>query len=615
MSLSYQKLRSVEVRDPRTILTNEREYAILRAGSQTTLKQFTTTSISSSSIQFSCPPPSGGVIVDRKMYLALPVRLTLAGTAPVGQVLLNAGQDAPRAFPLSSAIDTLQVTINNQSVSINMADVIQPLMHFNNDVKLSELDYSTTPSQLDQSQDYETLFGSVRSPFANFGDSTDQSMMSRGGFPFTIRSNTNTSAIVDMVICEPLFLSPFYWGHSNSSGFFNVNTMDFNITFLGNAGFRMWSHDALSSGVQTNITSIGVQFNGFSGPAFAYLDSIQPNMLFTYITPNETQVIPYNMPITYSYFDVQRYPTDLNQAIPANGITPLNSNNIQLNSIPRRMYIYVRQSNSELYSTCANPDSFFSIENVNIQFQNKTGLLNSANKRQLYEMSVKNHCNLSWTEWSGQKVNNANFSGQYAGIGSILAIEFASDIGLDSIEAPGKLGQYMLQVNVNVTNVSNRSITPTLYVVVVSEGSFTIEGLGKASTNIGVISSQDILDAASMPGLNYKDVEHVNGGNFLSGLKDFGRNLLSGIKDANAFLKDTRLLSNVSGLIPHPGAQAFSGVTKQLGYGEGEGEGEGYMRMRHKKHRGGVGVGGVGVGGVVIGGRQLPRSRLAKKVF
>ncbi len=55
MSLSYQRLDAIEVRDPRTILENKREYAVLRAGSQTTFKTFTTTSVSQSSIQFSCP--------------------------------------------------------------------------------------------------------------------------------------------------------------------------------------------------------------------------------------------------------------------------------------------------------------------------------------------------------------------------------------------------------------------------------------------------------------------------------------------------------------------------------------------------------------------------------
>src|SRR5690606_7413516 len=110
MSLSYQKLEPVQVRDPRTILDNERQYAVLKSGQQMTQKGWTTTSVSQSSISFSCPPPSGQIIVDRKVRLQLPIRLTFSGNAGAGNLLLRPGRDAPRAFPISSAIDTLQVT-------------------------------------------------------------------------------------------------------------------------------------------------------------------------------------------------------------------------------------------------------------------------------------------------------------------------------------------------------------------------------------------------------------------------------------------------------------------------------------------------------------------------
>ena len=597
MSLSYERLNVVQVRDPRTILENKRDYAVLRAGSQTTFKQFTTTSVSQSSIQFSCPPPSGGVIIDRKQYFLLPIRLTFIGQAPVGQLLLNPGQDAPRAFPISSSIDTLQVSINNQSVSINMADIIHPLLHFNTCTKLSEREYSMTPSLLDQAQSYSSLFGTNRSPLSFYGDSVDQAMMPRGGFPFTIVSNTNTSAVVDMVCCEPLFLSPFYWGHGNSSGFYNVNTMDFNITFLGNAGNRMWSHDAVSSGVPTNITSVSAQFSNFQGAPFSYSDNV-PLMLFQYITPNETQVLPFDRPITYPYFDVQRFPTDSQNAIAAGSQTIMNSNNIQLNSIPRRMYVFMRERNADLYSTPNNPDTFFSIENISVQFMNKNGLLASANKRQLYEMSVKNHCALSWTQWSGDLTYLDGSFGQKIGtVGSLLCIEFATDIGLDSLDAPGKLGQYMLQVNVTGKNNSNRNITPSLYVIVVSEGTFTIEGLGKASTNIGVISSEDILNAQQNPFVNYKDVEHVNGGNFLSGVKDFGKLFLDGLKrwdDRAGRALDTLMGDIAPTVIKNliPGRQLMNALPNVA------------------SGNGGVMVGGVSVGGGRLMSREQLRNRL-----
>lgn len=584
MSLSFQKLKPVLVRDPRTIVANMRDYAILKSGSQTTWKQYTTTSVSTSSIQFSCPPPSGGIFVDRKQYMYLPMRITLTGTPTAGNYLIRPNQDAPRAYPIASCIDTLQATINNQSVSVNMADIIHALLHYNTDAKLKNHDYSMTPSCPDQSQNYGDLLGGVRNPLNGYADSNDESVMGRGGFAYwEIVANPQSTgaavtAIIDLAVCEPLFLiSPFFWGCSNGSAFFNVSTMDFNITFLGNAANRVWSHDT-SGTTGTPVTASTIQFNNFVTPPFSFSQlglGAAPLMLFQYITPQETQVLSPNMAISYPYFDVPRYPTDYGAAIASNASVQLNSNNIQLNSIPRRLYIYVRSRNQDLYSNPANTDTFFQINNINIQFQNKTGLLSNANMDQLYEMCVKNHCNMTFTQWSGGPVyapgnGGSGLTAQIGTIGSVICVEFATDIGLDSLDAPGKLGQYMLQIQVQATNVNQtNAINPTLYIVPVLEGTFTIEGLGRASTNVGVITSTDILDAQKMPAVNYKDVESVNGGDFLSGLRDFGNSIVSGLKSVHDFVKDNKLLSSGLSLLPHPAAQLASQAARTFGYGSG----------------------------------------------
>ena len=138
MSLSFQEVRPVLVRDPVTIIENQRDYAVLKSGSQTSWKQWTSTSVSTTSINYSCPPPSGSVIVDRKIKHYLPMRLTYTGIPPNGQTLLNANRDAPRAFPLASIYETIQSSINNQSVSFNCADVIQALMRYNVDEDLKD---------------------------------------------------------------------------------------------------------------------------------------------------------------------------------------------------------------------------------------------------------------------------------------------------------------------------------------------------------------------------------------------------------------------------------------------------------------------------------------------
>lgn len=586
MSLNPKKLNVVEVRDPRTVLTNERDYAIMKSGSQTTWKQYTSTSISQSAIQFSCPPPSGSVIVDRKQYFYLPARLTFTGKPLNGTTLLQPGRDAPRAFPISGSIDTYNVSINNQSVSVNLADVIHPLMHYNTDAKLKTHEYSLTPSCLDQSQQYSDLFGTIRNPLGGYGDSNDESVQGRGGFPYVIIANPvgngtdNVTAIIDIAVCEPIFLSPFYWGHSNSGGFYNVNTMDFNITFLGGnyCANRWWSRD--NNGIP--LTASTITWGSLNGGPESFKNN-QPTMLFQYITPQDTQMLSPNMSITYPYFDIQRYPTDLLSSVGAGVSTVLNSNNLQLSSIPRRLYVYVRQRNSDLFSSPTHTDTYFRIDQISIQFLNKNGLLSSASAQQLYNMSVSNHCNMSWSQFHGSNLSKVGVPTasnlQISGVGSILCIEFAKDIGLDALDAPGKLLQCMLQIQVNCTNISSSTITPTLYVVPILEGTFTIERLGQSTTNIGVITSQDILDARHKPGVNYKDAEDVNGGDFLSGLKDF-------FSKAHNFVKDNKLISNVMGAVPF--TAPFAGIPRALGYGEG---------------------------GVLVGGQQMSKQQLRRRLM
>ena len=620
MSLSFQPITPVCVRDPRTMVEKMRTYAVLKAGSQTTWKQWTTTSISASSLQFSTPPPSGSVIVDRKIYLYLPVRLSFTGIPPVGQSILQENRDAPRAFPVNSSIDTFSATINNQSVSINIADIVHALMHYNtcNDLKLG--DYSLTPSYQDQSQNYGDLFGSIRSPLFNYGDSNDGSQMGRGGWPFTVITNviqtiagTVQTSVVDVAFCEPIILPPFYFGEKNGCGFYNVNTMDFNITMLAQAANRMWSHDDQAG---TNvITSASFVFGGLTnGPAnssFPQNQGNQPMMLIQYITPQETQVIPNNVSITYPYFDVLRFPTDLNTST-SNAATTYNSNNIQLNSIPRRLYIFIRERNSDLFSNPSHTDSFFQINQISIQFKNKNGLLASASMSQLYEMSRKNHCYLSWTQWSGGPVQKAgaSYSTTIGTVGSVLCIEFATDIGLESLEAPGILSQSQLQVQLTASNVSGRTINPTMYIVVIMEGTFTIQGLGQASSNVGVLTPQNVLDCQQMDSISYSDVEDVQGGDFWSGLKNFGSKLWPFISKAHDFIKEHKLLSRGLSLIPDPTAKVLSTAADAIGYGEGVMVGG--RRGRH--HRGQGVMAGEGEGGVLLGGAHLQRKEMMSRL-
>lgn len=624
MSLSFQPLEAVTCLDPRMDLQSKREFAVMKGSSQTSWKQYTTSSVSQSSIQWSCNPPSRQVVIDRKVYMYLPIRLTFTGipqgTAPNPRALLEVGADAPRAFPIANIIDTLNVTINNQSVSINLADIAQALLHYNTDVKLKNHEYSMTPNMSDSYQSYAFGNGTNRNPLGLYGDSLEGTVQSRGGFsnmrivsnPTSANSVTTVTAVVDIAICEPIFLSPFYWGCSNAPGFYGVQTMDFNVNFIGqNAmGVRCWSHDDSS----WPIATASAVFGGLPGgpTSFASTTGNQPTLLFQYLTPQETMNIPPDMPLTYPYADIQRYPTDFGVVSP--GITTIvNSNNIQLSTIPRRMYIFAREKNNSLYSNTAATDTFLQISNISLQFQNKNGLLASASMNQLFEMSKKNHCNMTWTEFSGGPVlaNDQPFSNPtyYGTIGSVVCVELASDIGLDSLDAPGKLTQSMVQISATVTNMNNRDLDCTLYIVCVLDGTFTIMG-GQSTLNLGVITSKDILDANSKPYVNYRDIESHDGGDFLSGLKSvFGK--------VHDYIKDNKLVSRGLSLIPHPLGQLGSKAAEHFGYGAGEGYGRKCVAPRRggDEDRDGYDEeGGLEMGDLVIGGKLMKRRDLKKRL-
>ena len=155
---------------------------------------------------------------------------------------------------------------------------------------------------------------------------------------------------------------------------------------------------------------------------------------------------------------------------------------------------------------------------------------------------------------------------QYGGVGSILALEFGTDIQLDSDTAPGVPGNNQLQVQVNLANMNTSgawdNIPMALYLIVVTEGTFTISSVGSAQHQDNPLTTIDVLEAQKQPGINYRRVERLNGGDFLSSLRDFGSRV-------NDFLKQHKIISTITGLIPHPISQGISAAAKALGYGEG----------------------------------------------
>lgn len=546
MSHALNPIRPVKVIDPSLDWNTDKFYAVLQGGTRVSWKPIISTSFSNSSASFSAPPPNPSVSVGRNIKLVQPVTIDFVGNAPLGQALLQSQYDAPRAYPLSSTMQTLQIDINNISVSINMSDTIQALLRYHNKENLKQGELSLTPSLMDQSQEYSDLANSIRNPLASYIDSNDGAVQGRGAFPIDAITNNistgignDTTAQLQYTFCEDLFLSPLLFGTDClESDFIGIQTFQVTINW-STALSRMWCHD--NSG-GTTLTSVAVTLG-------------QPILLFEYKTPPQTEPIPRS--ISYPYYEIQRYPTEAGASIASGASTILSSSNIQLNSIPRHMFIYARKRNQDLSFT--DTDTFFSIERVSINWANNSGLLSNATKRDLYAMSHKNGCNLSWTQWSGE--SNYLMSGstiqEINGPGSVLCVEFGTDLGLELNEAPGLNGTYQLQMEVTVQNRSAASIIPALYVVVVNEGTFTIEN-NSAYAQIGVISHNDVLDSNKQIGINYGELKNMAGAAIF---RNLGRRLKKFVKDIPQLIKKYG-----------PAAKEIFNIAKKA-YGSGAGAG------------------------------------------
>lgn len=502
MSLNEIPLKVFSVEEPRTEINNVRNYVALKGGKTITQQQFISTNYSNSQAQYSITVPSKQTYVDRKVKISVPFTVTLTGTTPAPtQNLLQSGYDAPRAFPISAVTNNLTVKIDNASTSIELASILGAIQWYRDSDKIRDGEDSLAPSVLDKSQNYSDLVLTNRNPLADYTD-FNYGAGGRAGFPMTITTNNNTDAVITFTATESLYISPFLYGEKEESGLIGVSSI--NITQQFGDLTRAWSH-AVGSGSVINSISVSIG---------------QPSALVTFITPKELQPLPSIIP--YPYSDIQRYPTDAGATTLSNASVTLQSGNIVLNSIPRRIWVFARRRDQD--QTYLTTDTFASMDSISINWNNQSGLLAQATAQDLYRISRENGCQMSWPEWSGFTQTMIGSANTYIGtVGSVLCLEMGKDIGLDDLEAPGVLGNYNLLVRGTFTNPNQTSsVWYSLYVVVESEGTYNIVN-GSSSFDLGVLSSQDVLNSKDSTKMSYSDLEAMGGGNFAEGLKKFAK--------------------------------------------------------------------------------------------
>lgn len=491
MSLSVNPLEPIQAIDEVLNLNSVKQYTVYNGGQEISYVQFPAQATNNSNITITCNPPDEKTIIDRRVYATFVYDLTFTGVAGVGNLLQIGTFDAPRAFPISQTVSTLDCKLNGTSINTNLNQYFNALIRYNNFTEDQDLDLSITPSMLDQYQEYADwqVHGSGRNPLALYGENPNQ--MTRGGFPqMEILTNTPTSATVRLTVTEPLFLSPFYY--HGGEGLAGIRTCV--VTFTFGDLRRIWSHSVGGN----NITSLNVNISN------ATLD-------FRYITPKILEKVPRNL--SYPYYEVLITQQTVGQITNAGAQGFVNMNAINLESIPKRVYICLRERDTDINFTTS--DSFARIDKIQVNWANNQGKLSSASVQDMYEIAKRNGCNMNYAQW-------------YRHCGSVLALDIGKDIGLSSLDAPGLLSNPQLSMSVNFTNTGSRNINYSLYVFVVYEGVLNINN-GMITKQISVLNTSDIVNAQE----NSKMLVAKHAKNYYGGaMKNiFGMSLFSDVRD------------------------------------------------------------------------------------
>jgi hypothetical protein len=466
------------------------QFGVIQSGRQSNWVRLPTANYSTSSVSFNVQPPSAGIAINREILAAFTFELSFTGTAGANGLLLNTnGYDAPRAFPLAQVTNTCSATINNSTVSQNTYQVVNALSRMSTTEDEKRVALSMCPSMQDFYPEYKypyvNLTGITNDPLQPIGQ-VGTAQISRGGFPFTVVSNTSTTAVVRFTTTEPLYLSPFLSGTDNDPALIGVQTLTLLFTLRDLS--RVWSHsDDTDAGT---ITATAVTLPS------------APEIYVNYITPQELTSVPDSA--VYSYNNIQVYPTDYNSAVTAGSSVTISSANIQLNNIPRRIMVFARRSDAT--STISTSDTFARIDSCSVQFDNQAGILGGASSQQLFNLSVNSGLNMSWPQWS-----------KYTG--SVLCLDVGRTILLQNpAEAPSLTATKQLQITVGITNLASSSVTYSLYIVTIGDGLMTISN-GSTFLQNAILSSQDIIAAEQGPVRAWEQSNNWFGGDFFKKIK------------------------------------------------------------------------------------------------
>jgi hypothetical protein len=486
--------------DPR-IVQQKPKYAVEKGALSITNSTFSAIASSASQQTFQIQVPSENVFVDRAIDWVVTgsadITVTFAGNPGANHVLATPGVDFSLApLPFSQTISTMMASINDQTVSINMADVLPQVLRLSDMAKTRK--QRTCPTMLDKYAAVTTTTVAPNSPVGSYGAAYDSSDVGNGSWsnisfaagtntalnganlPITTAGQSAFTFRVTWTTAEKLVLPPFIFSDEDelSTGLFGVQNIQFTMNF--NAPTRAFRYAPQARGGQAVNSQVAVWATGAALPFSKALIQAQ------FLTPSLDVPLPAKSVVPYMEFP--RYISNsatLNAAVGQ----LMTSQTITLPNIPDLLIIYVKP---QTYADSGVCDWTVPVQKISISFDNFSGLLSSHSAYELYKMSVNNGLDMDWSEWSGQ----AWVAGtKTALVGGPLVLRPGRDFALSTGQAPGLVGNFTLQFDLTVDNSLLGYVAPvSIYTIAANSGFFeTIRGSSRIVK--GVVTETDILAA------------------------------------------------------------------------------------------------------------------------
>jgi hypothetical protein len=551
--MSSADFSKVKVIDDVLATTDSVRYAVVKGAQNITPGKYTAISNSNSSVTWNIQTPSEATILSRRIMIRNTITLSISGTLAANSgdaLLINYGlTEALGPYPFQSLCNTIQMTINNNTISQNMRDVMFALLRFG-DRRETERYNNAAPAGYDSYWNYSDAVGSNNSPFGAWNDTAmDESYQGRGvARILSISGNTPNKTGAPVVknvtltfeTIEPLLLSPLIFSDPkyNNQGFYGIQVMNI-VANIGATNRILRSAQRLVNNAATLLSVNLATPNAFD----------TPQLFIQYYTRQPSDLVPARNVVPFSEFPrflssgQQPIPAAIPSTLPdtiglAPGVLPsFASQTISLNSIPDRLIIFARKVLSS--QTPYDADAFFPISRILVNFNNKAGLLSSATTWDLWRMSVESGSNATWAEFSGLTQKSQAANATQAGVqglsqiptsGAPLVLSMGKHIELDDVFAPGSIGQFQLQFQVDINNFSDVAYAAgewELVLITQNTGVFVLER-GTSQTYTAILSRSDVLAASSQPGYKSSDVTRMVGGQMEDGYKDLSGMGLAG---------------------------------------------------------------------------------------